>query len=417
MENAGCSERHVLLKGLIVLLVLGAFILTGPVGIGHAAKEIKVGIDTGLTGGASPWGKRAWNSFQLIFDEVNAQGGIKSMGGAKIKYVVMDHQSKPDIAGSNAEKLIRDGCSVIFGANFSDAAMVATQVCQRAKVPFISTNDGDPMITDRGFDYVFRTNPTFIQLGEGALAFTQGLEKKSGTPIKKVGILIAQSAGGKSLLEIYERTIPMVYNVVFKETYPVSQQDFTGIVSKMKRLGVEYVFQMALPADAILVTRAYKEQDYNPAGFLGAIAGHQVMDYIDALGKDADYTFCISWYSADLKVPKIQEFITKYKNRFGIEPTADDAVVANGVSVLVDALERAGTDNPAKLRDALKATNLNVGQYWYLIPDGCKFDEKGQNIKQKVVTFQIRGGKWKSVYPEGFAAIEPVFPIPPWNRR
>jgi branched-chain amino acid transport system substrate-binding protein len=404
-------------RGIIILLMSVALVFAGPLGVGYAAEEIKVGIVVGLTGGASPWGKHAWNTYRMIFDELNAKGGIKSMGGAKIKYTVMDHQSKPDIAGSNAEKLIRDGVSVIMGCNSSDAAMVATQIAQRAKIPFIDTTDADPMITDRGFDFIFRVNPNSRQLNEGALASLQWLVKKTGKTPQRVGLLMGQFAAGNASWEILQIIVPKAYNVVFKTTYPLSQQDFTGIVSKMKELGVDFLFLCTQAADAIMLTRAYKEMDFNPMGFMGIHDGHYVMDYIDALKKDADYAFCATQFASDLKVPRINEIATNYKNRFGLEFDATDATVVNAISVLVDALERAGTNNPVKLRDALKATDLNVGQYWYIIPDGCKFDEKNQNIKQKTVVFQIRDGKWRSVYPEGYTTIEPVFPIPPWNKR
>jgi branched-chain amino acid transport system substrate-binding protein len=385
--------------------------------VSEAAKEIKVGIVVGLTGGASSMGKHAWNSYQMIFDELNSTGGIKSMGGAKIKYTVMDHQTKADIAGSNAEKLIRDGVSVIFGANFSDAAMVASQVSQRAKVPFIDTTDGDVMITGRGFDYVFQTNPNIHQLDDGALKFTQWISKKTGKIPKKVAILNAQMATGYAGFKYFEEILPKYYDVVFKTTYPTSQQDFAGIVKNMKNLGVEYVFQFGMAADAIMITRAYKEMDFNPMGYIGVSGGHYNIDYIEGLGKDAEYTFCTTYFTSDLKVPKIKDLVTRYKGRFGVDFDATDATVANGVSVLVDSLERAGTDNPTKLKDALKATNLNVGQYWYVVPDGCKFDEKNRNIKQHTVTFQIRDGKQQAVYPEGYGAIDPVFPIPAWSKR
>ena len=382
-----------------------------------AAKEIKVGIVVGLTGGASSMGKHAWNSYQLIFDELNGMGGIKSMGGAKVKYMVMDHQTKADIAGSNAEKLIRDGVSVIFGANFSDAAMVASQVCQRSKIPFIDTTDGDVMITGRGFDYVFQTNPNINQLCDGALLFTQWLGKKTGKAPKKVAILNAQFATGYAGFKYFEETLPKVYDVVFKTTYPTAQQDFTGIVKNMKNLGVEYVFQFGMVADVIMITRAYKEMDFNPMGYMGVSGGHYNIDYIEGLRKDAEYTFCTSYFTSDLKVPKIKDLVAKYRNRFNLDFDATDATVANGISVLVDALERAGTDNPTKLRDALKTTNLNVGQYWYVVPDGCKFDDKNRNVKQHTVTFQVRDGKQQAVYPEGYGSLAPVFPIPPWNKR
>lgn len=381
------------------------------------AKEIKVGIVVGLTGATSPWGKRAWNTYQMIFDEVNASGGIKSMGGAKIKYMLLEHQSKPDLAGSNTEKLIRDGASVILGTNSSDCSMVASQVAQRAKIPFISSSDQDPMITERGFDYVFRTCPAAYQFAEGALHFTQWVSKKTGKSPKKAAILCVQTASGNAIYKIMETMIPKVYNVVYKETYPTSQQDFTGVVSKMKSLGVDWVFQQAFPQDSILLTRTFKEMDFNPMGFIGTDAGHDIVMYRENLGKDADYTFCTSWWSSTLKVPRLKETMAKYQKLFNIEYQVTDCTVGQAASVLIDSLERAGTDNPAKLRDAIKATNLNVGQYYYFVPDGCKFDSKNQNVKQKTVTFQIFNSKDECLYPEEYASAKPVFPVPVWKKR
>jgi branched-chain amino acid transport system substrate-binding protein len=415
MEHVRFSFRNVRLRGIFALLGVLALVITGSVRVVHAAGEIKVGLVVGLTGGASAWGKRAWNTYQMIFDELNEKGGIKSMGGAKINYRVMDHQTKPEIAGNNTERLIRDGARVIFGANSSDNAMVASQVCQRAKIPFIDTTDGDPMITERGFDYVFRVNPHNRMLCTGALKTAQWLETKK--KFKKVAILSGQTSFGYSSYKIYEKILPPHYDVVFKETYPVAQQDFTGIVSKMKKAGVEFVFQTANPADAILITRAYKEMDFNPLGYMGTIGGHYVMDYIEALGKDADYTLCSNWFTSDLKVPLIKELMARYKQKYGIEFDATDATVCCAISVLVDALERAGKDDPAKVRDAIKATDLEVGKYWYIIPEGCKFDKNNQNIKQKTVAFQIRDGKWKAVYPEDFSSIKVGFPFPEWGKR
>ena len=417
MKNLSCSGKGVWIKGSIVLFLMLGFFFAGPIGIGHAADEVKLGIVTGLTGPGAPWGKRAWNTAQLLLDELNAKGGIKSMGGATIKYVVMDHQTKPDIAGSNTEKLIRDGVSAIIGCNNSDSAMVASQVCQRAKIPYIDNNDHDPMLTERGFDYVFRVCHSGTQLGDGTLEFAQWLAKMGGKAPTKVGIVCCQSAAPYATFKEWEVSIPKVYNVVFKQSYPVAQQDYSGIVSNMKKLGVDFVFQMAYPADAILLTRTFKELDFNPMAFLADDSGHDVLDYIKAVGKDADYLFCTTTYTPDLKIPLLEELRAKYMSRFGVEFDRADALMANAVSVFVDAVERAGSGNPAKLREALKATNLSVGQYWYVVPDGCKFNEKNQNVKQKLMTFQIRDGKWRTVHPQELAVEKPVYPIPPWNKR
>jgi branched-chain amino acid transport system substrate-binding protein len=403
-------------RRIVICLGMVTLVLSVLSGTGYAAKEIKVGIGVGLTGPTAPWGKPAWNGYQLAFDEINAGGGIRSMGGAKIKYMLMDHQSKPEVAGANAEMLIRDKVCAILGSSYSDAGMVASQVCQRAKISYISASDADPMMTERGFNYVFRVCPSGIDLSKGAIEFTKWVSGKSGKSPKNVALLSAQTAGLYPSYKFYEKNVPAVYNVVFKETYPLGQQDFTGIVSKIKELKVDYMFMTSGPGDAVMLTRAFKEMNFCPT-ILGNVGGHLAPDYIGILGKDADYTFCSTWFASDLKVPRLKELIAKYRARFGIELDVQAALAATATSVLVDSLERAGTDDPAKLREAIKATNMEVGKYWYVIPEGCKFDEKNHNIKQTSVVFQIRDGKWKCVYPEQYASTEPVYPVPPWEKR
>lgn len=145
MKKSNCSGNLVV-RRIMVLLVLVTLILICPVGVGQTAQEVKLGYDVGLTGPASPWGKRAWNSLQLILDEFNAKGGIKSMGGAKIKYIMMDHQSKPDIAGSNAEKLIKDGVSVMMDVIVVTAPWWPAKSAQGRRSPLSTTMTMTPWL-------------------------------------------------------------------------------------------------------------------------------------------------------------------------------------------------------------------------------------------------------------------------------
>jgi branched-chain amino acid transport system substrate-binding protein len=111
------------------------------------------------------------------------------------------------------------------------------------------------------------------------------------------------------------------------------------------------------------------------------------------------------------------DLMKEYRARFGLDFDATDATVVNAIAVFRDALDRAGTTEPQKLRDAIASTNLNLGRYGYLVPDGCKFDATGQNIKQKAIVFQIVDGKWRSVFPAEVAGSKAVWPIPKWSQR
>jgi branched-chain amino acid transport system substrate-binding protein len=420
MYRMGNSRSRAAIVITFITIFIGVFVFLSMTAnlATTAPKVVKVGIDVGLTGFASAWGKHAWNSYQLIFDKINAEGGIKSLGGAKIEYKVLDTESKPDIAASNAEKLISWGANVIFGCNQSGSAMTASQVCQRVGVPFIDTTDADPMITGRGFKYVFRTCPMAVQLVPSAVEFMDDRGKVTGVKPTKVALLTAQQAFGASVRPVFAEAIKKhKYDLVEDIPYPTDQKDFTGLINKLKTRGVDFVCLVCSTPDAILLTRTFKEMDYNPIGYIGIIGGQYTADYMKTLGKDANFTFDASFWTADLKVPGMADSMKDYKTHFGLDFDGTDATVVNAIAVFRDALERSGTTDPGKLRDAIASTDINLGQYGYLVPDGCKFDSSGQNIKQKAIVFQIMEGKWRSVYPLSVAASKAVWPIPKWSQR
>jgi len=383
-----------------------------------AATELKIGINVGLTGGASPWGKHAWNTYQLLFDEINNAGGLSCPKGTKITYRVADHQSKPDISQANAERLADWGAVAIFGANQSDSALTAQAVAERRHILFIDTTDSDPMITERGFKYTFRANPNNNQLGSASIEFLKDVQQRTGVQAKAVAVMTAQTAAGEAARKIWADTLPKAgFNVVDNQSYPLTTTDFTSIIQRFKSRNVDLLLLVSNPNDAILINRAMKQQDFNPIAFIGVVGGYYTSDYIQQLGKDADYTIVMNWFSPDLTLPNLKPLADKYKQRFNTDLDTTDATVANGVSVFVDAVERACSTDVERIRQAIQQTDMNAGQRWYVVPDGAKFDRNGQNIKQKVIGIQIRNGQFVGVWPVEYAAGKLVWPIPAWRDR
>jgi branched-chain amino acid transport system substrate-binding protein len=401
------------IAGSAVFALVGHLPAAGP-----ADKELKVGIDVALTGGAAPWGKHAWNVYQLLFDEVNAAGGLACPKGTRINYRVMDHQSKPDIAQAVAERLADWGAPVIFGTNQSDSALTAQVVAERRRVLFLDTSDADPMITERGFKYTFRTAPSVAQIGPATLELVKDIQQRAGTHVKTVAILTAQVAAGEAVRKIWaDAVVKGGFELVDNQSYPLTTSDFTPIVRRLKSKKVDLLLLSSNPNDAILINRGIKQEDFNPVAFIGMDGGYNTNDYISQLGKDADYTMLMNWFSPDLRLQNLRPLIEKYKRRFNVEFESADATAANGVSVLVDAVERACSTDTEKIRQALQQTDMKVGQRWYVVPDGAKFDQTGQNIKQKVVGLQILKGQFVGVWPHEYAAGKVVWPIPAWKDR
>src|ERR1051325_1427166 len=151
MKNHSAGRRKILQGGGAV-----AASLAFPAIVRSQAKEVTIAGILPLTGPSAAFGQGSWNALQLACEVVNQKGGIKSLRGAHLKAAVADTESKPEVAASQTEQMARRGASVLIGCNQSAAAIVASQVAERAAVPFMTAYDIDPAITARGFRYTFR---------------------------------------------------------------------------------------------------------------------------------------------------------------------------------------------------------------------------------------------------------------------
>lgn len=394
--------------------------LGGLAGLGRAhaqAKEVLLGAVVALTGPNAAWGQRTWNGFQLACDLVNEQGGIKSMGGAKLKYFVVDTESKPEVAGAQTEKAIQRGAAAITGTNQSAATIVATQIAEREGVPFICATDVDPLITARGFKYTFRTSPVVESYARDLLGYVKELGEKSGKPARKLAVLSENSIVGQSSVEGATRVgKELGYEIVETATYDASKtQNFASYISKFKGAGVEVLVGHNKPSDAVLITRTMKELNFNPMAYGGILGGHVSNEYVNALGKDADHVLCTTSWSADADIPGLKALSQKYRDRFKEHLDSTSAGGFTAFSVLWDALERAGSADRKKLRDAIAATQMKTGDRMYMQLRGAKFAPSGENQLAGGLVFVIKDKEWVTVAPKEYAKTTATYPKPKWG--
>lgn len=380
-------------------------------------KEVLLAAVVALTGPNAAWGQRTWNGFQLACDLVNEQGGIKALGGAKLKYVVADTESKPEVAGSQTEKVVQRGAVAITGTNQSAATIVATQIAEREGVPFVCATDVDPLITSRGFKFTFRTSPLVEAYARDLLAYVKELGQSSGKPAKRLAILSENSIVGQSSVEGATRAAKELgYEVVDAATYDAAKtQNFASYISKYKGAGIEVLIGHNKPSDAILITRTMKELNFNPMAYGGILGGHVSTEYVNTLGKDADNVLATTSWSADADIPGLKELATKYRERFKEHMDSTTAGGFTAFSVLWDALERAGSTDRKKLRDAIAATQMKTGDRMYMQLRGAKFAPTGENLMAGGLVFTIRSKEWITVAPKEFAKATATYPKPRWG--
>jgi branched-chain amino acid transport system substrate-binding protein len=419
-ESGRMTRRAFLKRGLAAggLVVAG-----GPVfsrnAVHAAPREVKVGLLAPLTGVSASWGQRSYWGFLLAAQLMNEAGGIKSMDGAKIRVVSADTESKPEVAGIQAEKLISDKeILILSGTNQSAAGMVATQVAERNRIPYVTGIDGAPQITQRGFQYTYRTCPTMENYGKDLVYFARDMGKETGKAVKKMAILCENSlfgvSGGDAAAK-YGKEVG--FDIVDYSTYDATTtRDFTGYISKYKSAGVDFLACHSRPQDGVLITRTMKELNFSPLCYGGMFGTHAIYDFAEALGKDSNFTYATTNFTDVADISGWKKITEMYKKQYNVAADANMLAGFAVLPVLMAALEKNPTYDREKLKQAIDKVEVKTGEYFNYQINGIKWDANHDNAWVKSFVIIWDKGVQYPVSPANYAAKKPVWPRPSWDK-
>jgi branched-chain amino acid transport system substrate-binding protein len=363
-------------------------------------KEVLIGALLPMTGGNAPNGAQKKTGYEIAIDEVNAQGGIKSLGGAKLKLIVRDHEGKPDVGARQADAVINDDkVAVVVGTYMSGVTVPVSRVTERLKTPLLVTDSMADEITQAGLKYLFRVD-TKAELAtrdmlEGVKAFGQ----KLGTPITKIALLNEDSAFGQSLKADFEKQAPtlgltIVENLSFKTGSP----DLSAQAARVKASGAEWVVGSWYITDMLTIVKTFPSLGLNIARVSTFGGGMQTPALLGA-GDQAEGVTGFTMWNPDLNRPGVKQFAEKFKQRLGVEPNQNAAKSYAGIWILKDVLERAGSLDKDKLREALAKTELSSGPAMVLPTKTITFDATGQ-LRPAHIGIQVQKGAFRTVWPE-----------------
>jgi len=241
--------------------------------------------------------------------------------------------------------------------------------------------------------------------------------KTSGDPCKRavmfqVSDLFGQ-VGRERTME-WHKKLNAPFEVAEIITYPAGTQDLSTEVAKAKTAKPDLILAITRPNDAILLIQELYKQRVDAKAIVGpGNPGFYQPTFAKALGKLAEDTMANApWYNP--KSPLAQKVAADYEKRFGDPLTTESAWSYQGVMVVADILERAGTTDPDKFVEAARKTNIKD----VVISGGAiQFDENGDNIGASSAMVQIRDGRPRVIYPKEMAELQPVYPIPKlWER-
>ena len=383
--------------------------------------EIVVGSVQPLTGSFAVFGQDGKLGAELAIQHINEAGGIKSMGGKKLKLVSEDAGGTPDTAKLATESMISKNRPVaILGEYISRFVMAASEVTDREKVILIA-DALVPQVTQMGRQYLFRPGPTATDHGALAYQFLVDVSKANGDPIKSIAVLNEDSANGRAnSLGAIESALKNQMPVVTSLEYPYDITDATQIVQQLAKANPDAVIHTPYFNDAIVFGKAFKETGLWPKFLAGAGAcGYVDPESIKALGDAAEGISMTYSYNPAKDTPQNKKFVEAYKKIKGYIPTEGAGMNYYGAMVLYEALEYSGTHfpddplNPENLRKSFLALDLKSGPAIETYPGSqIKFDPLGDNEFPGTVVLQVQQGEPKVVYPETEAEAKPIWPNP-----
>lgn len=393
-------------------------------------KEIKIGAVYPLTGPNAKTGKEFIDSIELAVDIINNKyddlgdfpfaktEGIQSMGGAKFKLVTADSQGTPEVGATETERLITtENLDLVLGCYQSAVTKTASTVAERLQVPFVNSSSTATTLTERDLQWFFRTGPTDATFVDDTIKFMDLQKDKVG--IEKVAIVSEDTEFGMLFTALFNDAAEKAgYKIVEKISYPSNTPNVSSEVIRLKNANPDIIVQLSYVSDAILFMKTYKDMGVNPKMIIGQRAGFTTPEFVTSMGKDAEYMITTSAFSLDLadNKPYLKKINDLFKAKSGVDLTTEYARAMQTVFVVADALERAGTADKEAIKQALAETEL--GPEWMLTPyDGVKFDEKHQNVLAAGVIIQLKDGVYKTIYPEKYAVMEPMIPVPTWEER
>lgn len=365
-----------MMKRLLLSLALICF-LSGSDAL-WAADTIKIGFNAPLTGFAASDGESASFGAKLAVQQINDKGGIM---GKKLELVIYDDQGDPAQSVPIANKLIgQDKVPVAVSGSYSAPTRSAAGIFQEAKIPYVSAYAIHPDITRAG-NYNFRTSFLGdVQGRAGAKLVGEILGKK------KVVIVTIKNDFGQSLAQGFkEKAKQFGITIINEYEYSIKDRQFGAMVAKIKADNPEAIY-----ASGYFFTAGPLVSELRAAGITVPVIGQEGYDsqkFIEIAGKAAEGVIITTSLDRDSTVPETADFIREFEKLAGYKADMVAASAHTAVKVAALAIEKAGSLEPAKIRDAIAATDMKAAT------GTIKFNALGEVLKD-VQNQVVKDGQW-----------------------
>jgi branched-chain amino acid transport system substrate-binding protein len=409
---------RIVLAGMTAMLACLVFVPPSAPASGPETDAIALGAAVSLTGKYSTSGKNTKDGYDLAVERINEMGGIK-VGGKpyKLKIIYYDDESTSARGAQLVERMIsQDGVQFVLGPYSSALTKAIAPVTEKYKIPMIAANASDRALFTRGYRYLFAVLNTSDLYLSPAIDLVAEEEQKRGKDPKslKVAIAIENDDASQDVRNgVIEAAKRWGMQVVVDDKLPPELSDMSSTLTKVKALKPDIFVVSGHAKGAMLAVRQVSEQHvYVPALALTGADSAQ----IEKLGKPAEYALCASQWDRTLAYSDrwfgtAENYAQMFEKKFQYHTPYIAAESTAAVLTFVDAIERAGSLDPEKVRDAIAKTDIMT----FFGP--VKFDDSGKNVAKSMVLYQIQNGKYMVVAPSKWANSKVIYPAPAGDER
>ena len=400
-------------------LMLASAMLIAVFDASAQTREVEVGLIAPMSG---PWARQGQVmklAADLAIETINQQGGIKSLGGTKLKLSVFDAGDTVEKAKNAAQRMVADSPNLVVatGAYLSSFTLAVTEVTERAQLPVVTFSYSD-LITSRGFKYVFQTSATGVQQAEGSLpALLEMAEKASGQRPKTIGIVMDNTAASVAFVKPMRdhQFAKLGLSLVVDETFTPPLANATPLIQKVRsaRPDILLLLPTAIP-DAKLLLEKMNEFGLGRGKLPTISNGAAILDPDLRNNMNIEQLEGVMAVVANWTTAAQKDFVAEVKKKTSEPwPTQHFVTTYGDMWTFKAALEAAGKADRQAVAQALRTMNLSGGAANFFPGNGkLKFDDNGHRENASLLIVQWQKGVPITVYPAKDAISPPIWPKP-----
>ena len=364
--------KRIVIVGALALAAVVAAVAVLTSGRVFAGGDILIGAVAPKSGEAATFGQSTEDGVRLAIEQANAAGGL--LGGREIRLISEDDKGDPVTGKIAFSRLIeRDRVCAVIGSVMSKVSIAGADVAEKSHVPMISSASTNPLVTV-GKRYVFRA--CFIDPFQGKVMAKFAYDTLGA---RKAAVLYDSSNDyNKGLAEVFRDVFTgLGGQVAAFESYPERSIDFRPQLTKIQPAAPDVIFMPNYYNDVALQAKQAREIGIK-AVLLGG-DGWDSPELVKAAGEAVEGGYFSNHFTRESDNPSVKAFVEAYEKRYGRPPDALASLGYEAAQILLDAIKRAGSDAPDKIRDAMEKSNVET------ITGRITFDETHNPLKAAAI--------------------------------